>query len=528
MRRLRRHLFDGEDIVWSTRQHPIVLLGQAVPVVMITSLAVTAFAMVGDSRESSTLVVGAAGVVIAFFGLRFLARLLAWRAHRYFVTSHRLIQSSGCFRRRVSSVPLANVSSVRIRRSFAGKLLGYGELSLSAAGKSQRISHLSQPARTQRAVMEAPRRSLPPDDPAIRSSKAQYWLPPGGDLSGPSTRTAHDPSFDERRAPTLPDTPGHPVEVVTSALRDRPVDEGHVFGGRYVLVSRLAAGGMGTVYEGLDGRLGRLVAIKLLREELAGDQCFVERFRREARSVAALSHPNIAPVFDYGEERSASYIVMELVRGRDLAKVLEREAPLVAGRAVDIARQVLEALEHAHQAGVVHRDIKPANIVVNERDRVKVTDFGIARAAGVSRLTATGILLGSAHYASPEQVGGRPVGPQSDIYSAGILLYEMLVGVPPFEGESLVQVAERHVTEDVPPPSLRNPALQPLFDHVIARATAREPGDRFARAQEMTEALARWEHTRDDLARRPYAGHLTTHTPGPHERIDTPPLGELR
>ena len=249
-------------------------------------------------------------------------------------------------------------------------------------------------------------------------------------------------------------------------------------------------GGMGSVYLATDERLDRRVALKVLKEELADDERFVERFRREARAAGALSHPNIAGVFDFGQHEQRYYMVMELAEGRDLARVLREEGPLSPERSVRIASQIAQALAHAHAAGVVHRDIKPPNVIIGEADRVKVTDFGIARAVGDSTLTATGSVLGTAHYISPEQAGGGEVGPPADIYALGIVLYEMLTGSLPFTGDSALAVAMRHVSDDVPPPSDLNPDVPANLDAVVARAAAKDPRDRFDSADEMAEALA--------------------------------------
>ncbi|MGH2787205.1 MAG: Stk1 family PASTA domain-containing Ser/Thr kinase [Actinomycetota bacterium] len=259
--------------------------------------------------------------------------------------------------------------------------------------------------------------------------------------------------------------------------------------GRYRLEERLAAGGMGTVYAATDERLNRTVAVKVLRDQLADDPRFVERFRREARAVAALSHPNIAGIFDYGEDGGKHFIVMEYIDGHDLARVLRDEAPMAPERAARIGAQICAALGHAHDMEIVHRDVKPANVIVDDADRVKVTDFGIARAVGDSTLTATGSVLGTAQYLSPEQASGTGAGPLSDIYSAGIVLYEMLTGSVPFTGDSAVAVAMRHVSDEVPPPSSINNDVTPDLDQVVARATAKEPGDRFSSAIEMADAL---------------------------------------
>ena len=264
---------------------------------------------------------------------------------------------------------------------------------------------------------------------------------------------------------------------------------GSLLSDRYRVEERIAMGGMGSVYLATDERLDRQVALKVLKEELADDERFVERFRREARAAGALSHPNIAGVFDFGQHEARYYMVMELAEGRDLARLLREEGPLSPERSVRVASQIAQALAHAHAAGVVHRDIKPPNVIIGEADRVKVTDFGIARAVGESTLTATGSVLGTAHYISPEQAGGAEVGPAADIYSLGIVLYEMLTGSLPFTGDSALAVALRHVSDDVPPPSELNPEVPASLDAVVARATAKDPRDRFGSADEMNKAL---------------------------------------
>ncbi len=270
-----------------------------------------------------------------------------------------------------------------------------------------------------------------------------------------------------------------------------------LLGGRYSLGDRVATGGMGSVFEATDTRLNRQVAVKLLREELAQDDKFVERFRREARAAAALSHPNIAGVFDYGVDEDRHFIVMELVAGRDLARLLREESPLPLERTVRIGTQIAEALGHAHEAGLVHRDVKPANVIVDKQDRVKVTDFGIARAQAESTLTATGTVLGSAHYLSPEQASAAPVSPASDIYSLGVLIYEMLTGTVPFTGDSPVAVAMRHISDDMPDPRALNHEVGAGMNAIVQRATAKRPEDRFPRAQDMADALRTTEHATD-------------------------------
>ena len=260
---------------------------------------------------------------------------------------------------------------------------------------------------------------------------------------------------------------------------------------RYHLEERIAAGGMGTVWAAQDERLGRRVAVKMLKDDLAGDPRFVERFRREARAVAALGHPNIANVFDYGEDHGKHFIVMELVEGRDLARLLREEGPMNSGRAVSIAAQACEALGHAHLAGVIHRDVKPGNVMVGDDDRVKVTDFGIARERKVTQASrppvrCSGPLTTYLRSKRREAPSVRP----SDVYSMGCVLYEMLTGAVPFTGDSPVGIAMRHVSEEVPAPSSLAPDVPPAVDDVVAKATAKDPNDRFADGRDMAAALA--------------------------------------
>ncbi len=259
--------------------------------------------------------------------------------------------------------------------------------------------------------------------------------------------------------------------------------------GRYRIERRLASGGMGTVHLAEDRRLGRKVALKLLEEELAADPDFVARFEREARAAAALSHPNIASVFDFGEDEGRPFIAMEYIAGRDLTRLLDQQASLEPGRAVAIACSICDALAHAHSAGIVHGDVKPANVIIGDDGRVKLTDFGIARARGHTTLTAAGSVIGTGRYSAPEQVGGKAVGPETDLYSLGVVLFEMLTGSVPFGSESPSATARQLLTEDVPPPSARTEGIPLALEEVVIRATARQREHRFQDAETMGAAL---------------------------------------
>jgi beta-lactam-binding protein with PASTA domain/tRNA A-37 threonylcarbamoyl transferase component Bud32 len=256
--------------------------------------------------------------------------------------------------------------------------------------------------------------------------------------------------------------------------------------GRYRLLGRLGSGGMADVWCAEDAMLDRRVALKFLHERFAQDEQFVERFRREASAAAGLQHPNVVGVFDRGTYDGSHYIAMEYVEGASLSELIERG--LSVGEAVEIVRQVLAGARYAHANGIVHRDMKPQNVLVDAEGRARVTDFGIAR-AGVSEITQTGSVLGTAQYLSPEQAQGLPVTAASDIYSIGVLLYEALTGRVPFEAESPVSVALKQVSERPRPPSELNPAVSRALDAVVLKALAKDPGNRFASADEFLAAL---------------------------------------
>jgi beta-lactam-binding protein with PASTA domain/predicted Ser/Thr protein kinase len=266
------------------------------------------------------------------------------------------------------------------------------------------------------------------------------------------------------------------------------VAAGTLIDGRYSVISRVGSGGMAEVYCAEDTQLGRRVAVKLLHERFAQDEEFVERFRREASSAASLSHANIVNVYDRGQWGGTYYIAMEFLDGRSLDSIVREEAPLKPDRAIEITEQVLRAARFAHRRGVVHRDLKPHNVIIDEEGRVKVTDFGIAR-AGASEITQTGSIMGTARYLSPEQAQGQTVSPRSDLYAIGIMLYELLTGTVPFEGDSVVAIALRHLSEPPRPPSTLVPAISPNLDAIVMRALAKKPEARFADADEFLAAL---------------------------------------
>ena len=265
-----------------------------------------------------------------------------------------------------------------------------------------------------------------------------------------------------------------------------------VFTGRYQIVRHLARGGMAEVYLARDLLLDRPVALKVLFPEFATDRSFVERFRREARSAANLNHPNIVSIYDWGEEGGTYFIVMEYVDGLTLRDVVRRQGPLMASRAAEIGADIAAALHFAHVGGVVHRDVKPGNVLITA-SQVKVTDFGIARAGDPAEsLTQAGAVMGTATYFSPEQAQGHVVDPRTDVYSLGVVLYEMVSGRPPFTGDNPVSIAYQHVREEPVPPSRHNPDVPPAFDAIVAKAMAKNRANRYTSAEELRADLLRF------------------------------------
>jgi eukaryotic-like serine/threonine-protein kinase len=292
-----------------------------------------------------------------------------------------------------------------------------------------------------------------------------------------------------------------------NVTRDTVVDD------RYRVQSRLGSGGMAEVWSAEDSQLGRRVALKLLASRFAADPDFRERFRREAAAAAAMQHPNIVSIYDRGEWDGTSYIAMELVTGPTLKQLIQQRGPAGPGAATNITIEILKALRYAHKRGIVHRDIKPQNVLMDEEGHAKVTDFGIAY-AGAAGLTDEGAMLGTVQYVSPEQAQGKPVSPRSDLYSVGIVLYELLTGQVPFDGEAPVSIALKQVSELPVPPAQLEPSIPPALEAVVMRALEKDPDHRFQDADEFIAAL-------ENARRVPTRQVVMEPTPGePWEPVD--------
>ena len=266
---------------------------------------------------------------------------------------------------------------------------------------------------------------------------------------------------------------------------------GQTLGGRYEIIDLIGEGGMALVYKANDRLLNRIVAVKVLRPQFAVDLQFVERFRREAQAAASLSHPNIVNIYDVGQDDKTHFIIMEYVEGQNLKSIITELAPLPIDQVVNIGIQITRGLEHAHAKNLIHRDIKPHNILITADGVVKVTDFGIARAVSSSTLTDTGTIIGSVHYSSPEQAKGAFIGPQSDLYSLGVVLYEMLTKKVPYTGESPIAIAIKHTQESIPSVRMENPRVPLYFERIVQKAMAKNLADRYQSAGEIRQDLER-------------------------------------
>jgi serine/threonine-protein kinase len=264
---------------------------------------------------------------------------------------------------------------------------------------------------------------------------------------------------------------------------------GIVLDGRYRVDALIATGGMSSVYRGLDLRLDRPVALKVMDSRYAGDSQFLARFQREARAVARLKDPGLVAVYDQGIDGQHPFLVMELIEGGTLRELLRERGPMPPHAVAAVLTPILGGLAAAHRAGLVHRDIKPENVLISDDGDVKIADFGLVRAVAEAKITSTSVILGTAAYLSPEQVGTGDAGPESDVYGVGILAYELLTGTTPFTGDSVLAVAYQRMDNDVPPPSAAIAGVPPQFDEMVRRATTRNPDDRYADAGAMGAEL---------------------------------------
>ena len=267
------------------------------------------------------------------------------------------------------------------------------------------------------------------------------------------------------------------------------LSKGQKINDRYEIIKTIGEGGMANVYLANDTILDRKVAIKVLRGDLSNDEKFIRRFKREALSVSNLSHPNIVEVYDVGEEDGNYYIVMEYIEGKTLKQLLQKRGALTLNEVIDIMTQLTDGLAHAHEAYIIHRDIKPQNIMIEDNGLVKITDFGIAMALNSTQLTQTNSVMGSVHYLPPEQANGKGSTVKSDIYSLGILMYELLTGSVPFKGDTAVEIALKHMKEKIPSIRKQNPTIPQSVENIVLKATAKNPKNRYDNVRDMYKDL---------------------------------------
>ncbi|MEG0713022.1 MAG: Stk1 family PASTA domain-containing Ser/Thr kinase, partial [Niameybacter sp.] len=269
------------------------------------------------------------------------------------------------------------------------------------------------------------------------------------------------------------------------------LEPGTLLGERYEIIEKIGAGGMSIVYKAKCNRLQRFVAIKVLREEFVKDDDFVKKFRSEAFSAGSLSHPNIVGIYDVGQEEDLHYIVMEYVEGQTLKEYIEQNGPLPSATVLEFGGQIVSAIRHAHSKQIIHRDIKPQNILITPEHVLKVADFGIAKAVDSSTIVSTGNAIGSVHYFSPEQAKGKYVNETSDLYSCGIVMFEMATNSLPFQADSHVSIALKHINEEIPKPSLFNAEIWPGLEAIILKATKKQQDERYQNADSMLEDIHR-------------------------------------
>ena len=326
----------------------------------------------------------------------------------------------------------------------------------------------------------------------------------------PKCRTENqaESKFCKECATPLPFDEGRISFTRTLETTTDELTRGTLFAGRYEIIEELGAGGMGRVYRAFDKKIEEEVALKLIRPEIAAEKRTVERFRNEIKTARKITHKNVCRTHDLGEEGKAFFITMEYVRGEDLKSVIRRMGTLTAGKAVTIARQVAEGLGEAHRLGVVHRDLKPGNIMIDKDGNAKIMDFGIARSLARAGTTAEGAIIGTPEYMSPEQVDGKPADQRADIYALGVILFEMVTGRPPFEGETAFSIANKHKSEPAPDPRTLNPQISADLGRLILRCLEKERDQRYQTTDELLADLGTIEETLPSTQRAP-PGHKT-------------------